>query len=612
MAFAHAPALWRQGPGPADTRRVNRQRALVLGDDTRSFLAIVRSLGRRGIEVHAAPLDFTAPALRSRYLTATQYLPLWVGDGAEWLDAMEALLRARRFDAVIPCNETGLLPLARHRARFEPLTCLAIPHDRAIAALFDKHATRELAASLGIAVSPGRLLRAGDDAAAILAEFGTPVMLKPRRSYALDTLDSRGKVRALRSADELRALLAGLLPDDHLLEGFFAGRGVGFSVLADSGRVLQSFEHHRIRENRAGGSYYRVSATPTPELARACAFIIGALDYTGVAMFEFRVSADAWVLLEVNARPWGSLPLPVALGVDFPARWVRLLTQGVATPSVAYPAGIYGRNLAPDLAELAEAMQDAGVPAAGGVLLRRLAELGRNLTGRERQDTFSRDDMRPGLGELGAALRGGVLRIGRALPGAARIRDLAGRRRLLAALGARTKSVKAGRPWRLLFVCAGNICRSPYAAAVLASRPDLAGWIETASAGTLPREGRPTPAAGLLAAQRRGIDLHAHCSRHLSREAARAADVILVFDEANRRAVMARDPRLRGRIVLLGDLDGLGAIGDPVDGDGAVFMRCYARIDRSVAALAELLAALRRQAARRSRPSASPGGDPAR
>jgi len=71
--------------------------------------------------------------------------------------------------------------------------------------------------------------------------------------------------------------------------------------------------------------------------------------------------------------------------------------------------------------------------------------------------------------------------------------------------------------------------------------------------------------------------------------AAQAASVILVFDEANRRAVMARHPALRRRIVMLGDLDGSGAIADPVDGDMAVFARCYARIDAAVAALAGLL-----------------------
>ena len=104
-------------------------KALVLGDDTRSFLATVRSLGRQGIAVHAAPANFRSPALRSRYIAAVHDLPPWMGDGAAWLRAMEALLRAERFDLVIPCDETTLLPLQRHRAQLEPLARLAIPDD---------------------------------------------------------------------------------------------------------------------------------------------------------------------------------------------------------------------------------------------------------------------------------------------------------------------------------------------------------------------------------------------------------------------------------------------------------------------------------------------------
>src|SRR5882724_6339571 len=166
------------------------RKALVLGDDTRSFLTIVRSLGRQGIEVHAAPLDFGSAALRSRYLARTHYLPLWIGDGAAWLAAMDALLRAERFDLVIPCTEVGLLPLATHRERFAPLAGLAIPHDRAISTLFDKQATREAARAAGVPVAPGRALRPDDTAHGIVGEFGLPLLLKPRRSYGLGTLDA--------------------------------------------------------------------------------------------------------------------------------------------------------------------------------------------------------------------------------------------------------------------------------------------------------------------------------------------------------------------------------------------------------------------------------------
>jgi ActR/RegA family two-component response regulator len=66
-----------------------KTKVLVLGDDTRSFLAIVRSLGRRGLVVHAAPANFTSVALRSRYIEKTHDLPALSGSGAAWVSSLE-------------------------------------------------------------------------------------------------------------------------------------------------------------------------------------------------------------------------------------------------------------------------------------------------------------------------------------------------------------------------------------------------------------------------------------------------------------------------------------------------------------------------------------------
>lgn len=556
------------------------RKALILGDDTRSFLAIVRSLGRQGIEIHAAPQDFASPALRSRYVAQVHELPLWRDDGAEWLDAMEALLRAEAFEAVIPCSETGLLPLACHRVRFEGLARLAIPDDRSIAVLFDKHQTRELAARMGVPVPYGRLMREDDTAKGLVAEFGTPVVVKPRRSYALDTLHARGKVRVVRAAEELAAVLPGLVRNEHLLESFFPGGGTGLSVLASKGALLQVFQHDRVREGHSGASFYRVSVTPAADLVAACAAMTRTLSYTGVAMFEFRRNdAGAWVLLEVNARPWGSLPLPVSLGVDFPWRWYRLVTEGVETPEVSYAPGVYGRNLVPDTSQLVEVVRHAGT-GAPLVLLRRAAELARNATGRERQDTLVHDDLRPGLSELGAAARSVAGRLWRKLPHTAVLQQVLVRRRL--------RALAKNGP--LVFVCAGNICRSPYAEVAFATRhSDLAAHHAVSSAGTLPQDGRPTPSHGIGAAAARGVDLHAHRSRHLTRPIVEGAGALLVFDSRNYDAVVSRFPALRKRLLLVGDLAGLGPIADPVDGDRSVFEACYDRIDSALAAAAEVL-----------------------
>jgi protein-tyrosine-phosphatase/predicted ATP-grasp superfamily ATP-dependent carboligase len=568
-------------------------KVLVFGDDTRSFLAIVRSLGRRGVVVHAAPANFRSPALRSRYIARLHDVPPWMGDGAEWLAATTTLLQAERYDLVIPCSETALLPLQRHRATLSRLATLALPDDRAVAVLFDKQATRELAQQVGVAVAAGRLARPDDDAAELLARFGAPVVLKPRRSYALDTLAARGSVHVVAERERLERLLRTLDPAETIVEQFFAGQGVGVSVLASRGRVLQAFEHHRVREI-AGASFYRVSAPLTRDLARGCAAIVAALDYTGLAMFEFKLNpAGGWILLEVNARPWGSMPLPLALGVDFPYRWYRLLTAGEETPAIAYRTGIYARNLIPDLRNsLIEAEhRRLGRVATAAFMVGRLAELSRRLTGKEVSDILVRDDPRPGLAELGEVARAASRRtIGR-LPGTSRWR----RRRARARIAAMQK---AAAPPRIIFVCQGNICRSPFAAALLRARMGDCGQA-IGSAGMMPQPGRATPSCGLAAAAAYGIDLSAHRSAWLSPEMAEAAAPLIVFDQPTRAAVLDRYPHLRVPPIRLGDLADVGEIADPIDGGPAAFARAYDQIAAAIAALLPLLRAPAAQQRRR-------------
>lgn len=94
---------------------------------------------------------------------------------------------------------------------------------------------------------------------------------------------------------------------------------------------------------------------------------------------------------------------------------------------------------------------------------------------------------------------------------------------------------------RVLFVCMGNICRSPTAQGVftkLVMDEGLSHLIEIDSAGTHAYHiGEPPDPRARQTAQRRGIDLSRQRARRAIAEDFEAFDYVLAMDEANHRAL---------------------------------------------------------------------------
>src|SRR5215213_5527268 len=160
------------------------ERVLLLGDDLRAFLAIARSLGRRGVEVHAAPSDFSSPALQSRYIAAAHRLPPYPLGAEAWEAALARLIAAKDFRLVVPTSDSGLFML-RHHADALGRERIGIAGESALETFSDKANTRALAQAHGVPVAEGGLIARGDTGSALAGRLGLPLVLKPRASYAL-------------------------------------------------------------------------------------------------------------------------------------------------------------------------------------------------------------------------------------------------------------------------------------------------------------------------------------------------------------------------------------------------------------------------------------------
>lgn len=151
--------------------------------------------------------------------------------------------------------------------------------------------------------------------------------------------------------------------------------------------------------------------------------------------------------------------------------------------------------------------------------------------------------------------------------------------------------MSGSRPARLLFVCTGNTCRSPLAAALArreAARRDLS-FVEARSAGTFAGSGAPASQGSLIVAQRHGVDLSEHRSSPLGPEQVEWADLVLGMEKSHVRVAEregAGDGASLVTTYLPSDNPAHGRpISDPAGGGVDRYEEVYGLLEEAVAAL---------------------------
>ena len=322
-------------------------------------LSVVRSVGRAGhwVAVGANQGLFAAAKL-SRYCRRGFDYPVSIDNASRFCDAVFEFVRSQAIDLVIPITDWTLGPLSSGRGMFEGICRLALPSARALEIASDKYKTIRLAQQLGIVVPRTCLIKSGCEVSAA-GDVKFPVVVKDRFSVRwLGEEAVCGLVAYAYSQAEVESQASTRLQaaGDVLLQEFVAGAGIGFSCFIAGGEIFLPFQWERIREvdPRGSASSARKSIPLDDRLAEISGKLLIEIGFEGMAMVEYKKTAEGkMILMEINGRPWGSLALPVACGIDYPRFLIDWKLNGTVPPkSIPYKANTVCRRVVGELTYL--------------------------------------------------------------------------------------------------------------------------------------------------------------------------------------------------------------------------------------------------------------------
>jgi predicted ATP-grasp superfamily ATP-dependent carboligase len=337
-------------------RRVEGRTVIVADGQLNTSLCVARSLRRAGYRVIAAGHGSSATgALRSRSVAGG----VRVAAGDPGARQIVSLARQEGAVAVMAHYEQTLLALYRAAGAGPPVVVGASPAHLELCVR--KSSVLEAAQRVGVPVPETRLLDRGaseDELRALVGSLagrhGWPLFAKSDTELGVPPGEGSRYVVLRSDADVGRLAAFVRVRGRVLLQERIPGKGCGIAGLFVAGAPACTGGHVRLREAHATGgvSTYCESRVVAGAL-RSARTLMEALRWTGVAMVEFKIpDRGPPVLMEVNPRLWGTLPLYVWAGADVPLASLEYALDGHMPEAAPFREGRRMRFLVSDLAAI--------------------------------------------------------------------------------------------------------------------------------------------------------------------------------------------------------------------------------------------------------------------
>ena len=292
---------------------------------SKAGLAVIRSLGRRGVPVFGLSYGGGQSGIASRYLTRSFEVPDPTDDEAGFVTRVLELPKHLHGAVLIPTDDGSLVAISRNATALASLYRPTCEPWSLVRQLIEKVSTYEIARAHGIPCPRILIADSRHDALEFAREVGYPCLLKPSVGH-LFFKRFRVKMLMIRGEQELLSGLDAVLDcgSELMLSEYIPGGeecGANYNSFALDGAPFCEFTAHKIRNKpKLIGFPTAVRAKPLPEVSELGRQMLAALHLNGFSCMEFKRDArdGGYKLMEVNARANYSGALASACGIDFP------------------------------------------------------------------------------------------------------------------------------------------------------------------------------------------------------------------------------------------------------------------------------------------------------
>lgn len=318
---------------------------LITDANKRTSLYALRSLGSKGIGVTATeiesigkPIGFYSKYCMQSIVTPNQNSKMYI---PKMVDL------AKKHEVLIPISTDSMLPISKNISEFEKIIEIPIPKYEQLLIAQDKNLTLKVSEDLGIpcpkTIIPQNLSQLKD----IASKLAYPVVIKHREGSG-----AQGVVYAKSPADLIEKYsLMNQKQERPLIQEYIKGKGFGaFALFNKDSKPVATFVHKRLREYPiTGGQSTFCESVQEPAILEYGLKILKELNWYGLAMVEFKVDEFGEPkIMEINPRFWGSMPLAIASGVDFPYLLYKLAIDGNIKEVHSYKIGVKTRFILSD------------------------------------------------------------------------------------------------------------------------------------------------------------------------------------------------------------------------------------------------------------------------